>query len=98
MNAERLSSRAVRMRARGGVALASALSLTVCGCAVAVADGAAPPAARDAMFRGGPGHEGRYAPLVGRTLAGVQWRFMTEGDVVSTPVVSGSIVYVGSGD
>ena len=50
------------------------------------------------MFRGGPARQGRYEPLSGRALAGVQWRFMTEGDVVSTPVVAGSTVYVGSGD
>lgn len=50
------------------------------------------------MFRGGPAHDGRYAPLAGGALAGLQWRFMTEGDVVSTPVVAGSLVYVGSGD
>src|SRR5689334_15594088 len=98
MTAERAFSSATGVRAAGGAALACAVMLGAAACAAPLADPAPPRVAHDAMFRGGPEREGRYAPLAGRTLAGLQWRFMTEGDVVSTPVVAGSLVYVGSGD
>ena len=56
-------------------------------------------AERVAMFRGGPARTGVYEDAgSGRTLAGLQWRTMTGGDVISSPVVAGDVVYVGSGD
>jgi eukaryotic-like serine/threonine-protein kinase len=60
----------------------------------------APPAvlaAQDAMFRGGPAHEGVYqsAPP---TLGELAWKFHTGGRVLSSPVVQGGRVYVGSSD
>ena len=78
------------------------------GCAVsAVATGAlvwilsaaaavAQPSAT-ASFRGGPAHTGTYAGG-GSTVVGLQWRFLTNGDVISSPAVVGNSVFVGSGD
>jgi outer membrane protein assembly factor BamB len=52
-----------------------------------------------AMFRAGPAHTGVYDNAVsGRALIGLQWRFVTDGDVIGSPAVAGDIVYVGSGD
>jgi len=52
-----------------------------------------------AMFRGGPARTGVYTDAVsGRTLLGLQWRFVTEGDVIGSPAVSRDLVYIGSGD
>jgi outer membrane protein assembly factor BamB len=50
------------------------------------------------MFRGNAAHSGVYAASPGQALAGLQWRFMTDGDVVSSPTVVGETVFVGSGD
>jgi len=54
------------------------------------------------MFRGDAAHTANY-PLdspahEGRNLVGLQWRFATEGDGISSPVVVGDRVYAGSGD
>jgi outer membrane protein assembly factor BamB len=54
------------------------------------------------MFRGDAAHTANY-PLdspahEGRNLVGLQWRFTTEGDGISSPVVVGDRVYAGSGD
>ena len=48
-------------------------------------------------FRGGPLHRGVYR-VAGERLGGLAWRFPTAGDVISSPIVSGGIVYVGGGD
>jgi hypothetical protein len=41
------------------------------------------------MFRGGPAHTGVYDHAVsGRALLGLQWRFVTEGDVIGSPAVA----------
>lgn len=53
--------------------------------------------AQTAMFRGGPDHHGVYqspAP----TLHTLAWKYRTGGRVVSSPVVSGDMLYVGSTD
>jgi outer membrane protein assembly factor BamB len=53
--------------------------------------------AQAAMFRGGPTHLGVYespAP----SLESLAWKFRTGGRVISTPVVVGNTVYVGSTD
>ena len=61
--------------------------------------GAAQTGARDvAMFRGNATRSGVFPAPSGQALAGLQWRFMTNGDVISSPVVLGDAVYVGSGD
>lgn len=50
------------------------------------------------QFRGGGAHEAVYCSDAVRKLAGVRWRFATEGPVRSSPVVADGVVYVGSGD
>lgn len=58
----------------------------------------APESRSPSMFQGGATHAGFYPGRPGPHLAGVQWRFATEGAVTSSPVVVGDVVYVGSGD
>ena len=55
-------------------------------------------AAREASFRGGPAHPGVFASRPLRRLAGVAWRFQTEGPVRSSPSAAGGVVFFGSGD
>lgn len=53
--------------------------------------------AQTGMFRGGPAHLGVYdapAPALER----VAWKFKTGGRVISTPLVMGDLVFVGSTD
>ncbi|MES2304605.1 MAG: PQQ-binding-like beta-propeller repeat protein [Gemmatimonadota bacterium] len=52
-------------------------------------------AAQDAMFRGGPTHEGVYASP-SPTLATLAWKLKVGGRVISSPVVSGDRLFVGS--
>jgi outer membrane protein assembly factor BamB len=54
-------------------------------------------AASPAMFRGDAAHTGVYGPT-GRQLAGMQWRFATGGDVISSPAIADGVVYIGSGN
>ena len=76
-------------------ALALILSTSACTTGEASESGQS----RDvAMFRGNAARTGVYPASGGTSLVGLQWRFMTEGDVVSSPAVHGSTVYVGSGD
>ncbi|HVT39773.1 MAG TPA: PQQ-binding-like beta-propeller repeat protein [Gemmatimonadaceae bacterium] len=51
-----------------------------------------------AMFRGTAAHAGVFAGANGLSLGGLQWRFETAGDVISSPVISGATVYIGSND
>ncbi|MBW7933488.1 MAG: PQQ-binding-like beta-propeller repeat protein [Gemmatimonadaceae bacterium] len=53
--------------------------------------------AQTAMFRGAPDHLGVYASAA-PTLQGVVWKFKTAGRVISSPLVVGDVVYVGSTD
>jgi outer membrane protein assembly factor BamB len=50
-----------------------------------------------ASYRGGPAHVGVYDGG-GRIIAGMQWRFLTDGGVISSPAIVGNRVYIGSGD
>jgi len=50
------------------------------------------------MFRGGPRHLGVYYGEGPTILHGISWKFHTAGEVVSSPVLSGATLYVGSGD
>lgn len=52
-------------------------------------------AAQDAMFRGGPTHEGVYASAA-PTLATLAWKFRAGGRLLSSPAVSGARVFIGS--
>jgi outer membrane protein assembly factor BamB len=53
--------------------------------------------AQATMFRGGPEHSGVYASSA-PTLQALAWKFRTGGRVLSSPAVSGGMVYVGSSD
>ena len=61
---------------------------------------AAPVAAPTAQqgFRGDGAHTGVYPATTRPGLSGFEWRTLTGGEVISSPTVSGNIVYVGSGD
>jgi outer membrane protein assembly factor BamB len=50
------------------------------------------------MFRGNPAHSGIYAGSGVPKLDGVKWKFLTGGEVVSSPAIVGGVVYVGSND
>jgi outer membrane protein assembly factor BamB len=65
--------------------------------ASALASDAASQSPPTASYRGGPAHVGVYRGG-GTTIVGMQWRFPTDGDVISSPAVVGDRVYVGSGD
>jgi eukaryotic-like serine/threonine-protein kinase len=58
---------------------------------------AARPLVAQAMFRGDPAHHGAYHGG-GPVLVGLAWRAATGADVVSSPVIAGDVVYVGSDD
>ena len=55
-------------------------------------------AMRAAMFRGGSDHTGVYPATVGRELAGLEWRYDTDGAVIGSPVLIGDTLWIGSGD
>src|SRR5215475_6708475 len=50
------------------------------------------------QFRGGGAHVATYCSAPVRSLAGLRWKFATDGPVRSSPVISGGVVFVGSGD
>jgi eukaryotic-like serine/threonine-protein kinase len=50
------------------------------------------------MFRGDAAHSGVYASTTAPTLESVQWKFNTNGKVISSPAVVGGTVYFGSTD
>ena len=54
-------------------------------------------AGQTAMFRGGPDHSGVYASAA-PSLETLVWKFRTGGRVISSPLVVGDAVYVGSAD
>ena len=55
-------------------------------------------AEKAAMFRGDPAHTGVYdSPGIPQPVK-VKWQFHTDGQVVSSPAVTGDTVYVGSSD
>ena len=51
-----------------------------------------------AMFRGGPAHDGVYAAEGPRQFHRVKWTFPTGNRVMSSPVMQGNVVYFGSDD
>lgn len=76
------------------LSLALPLSLPAAMAAVlALSDALDPPQ----MFRGGPDHTGVYRSAT-PALADVAWKFKTGGRVISSPVVAGDMVFVGSSD
>jgi outer membrane protein assembly factor BamB len=52
----------------------------------------------DPMFRGGPAHAGVSSEQAPRAFHRVKWTFLTGDRIVSSPVVDGGVVYVGSDD
>src|SRR5687768_5132019 len=54
--------------------------------------------ADSAMFRGGAEHPGIYTAARSPSLSSVVWRYKTAGRVMSSPLVVGDAVYVGSTD
>src|SRR5690242_5739971 len=50
------------------------------------------------MFRGAPAHTGVAAAPLFDGQGGVKWRFETRGAVRSTPAVTATRVFIGSGD
>ena len=58
------------------LALAVVVSLSACTDSVAAQD-----RSDVAMFRGNAARTGVYAASPGQSLAGLQWRFMTEGEL-----------------
>lgn len=50
------------------------------------------------MFRGGADHTGVYPATVGRELAGLEWRYDTDGAVIASPAIIGDTVWIGSSD
>ena len=64
------------------------------GCTVSAQS---PSSTSTASFRGGANQLGTYSGG-GTTIVGLQWRFLTNGDVISSPAVAGNSVFVGSGD
>ena len=75
------------------------LALGLVTLAACTNSGAAQTGARGvSMFRGNATRSGVFPAPSGQALAGLQWRFMTNGDVISSPVPAGDVVYVGSGD
>lgn len=57
-----------------------------------------PAAFSQSMFRGNLAHTGVYESAGPQQLKGVKWAFKTEGWVLSSPAVSGGVVYIGSDD
>ncbi len=53
--------------------------------------------AQPAMFRGGPDHTGVYASAA-PSLSALAWKFKTGGRVISSPLVVGNTIFVGSTD
>jgi outer membrane protein assembly factor BamB len=50
------------------------------------------------MFRGNPQHTGVYDATGVAKFSQVKWKFHTAGQVISSPAVSGGVVFVGSTD
>ncbi len=50
------------------------------------------------MFRGDPAHSGLFADGGPTALKGVKWTFKTGAAVISSPIVAGDTLYVGSDD
>jgi len=58
-----------------------------------------PALALDAsMFRGNPQHNGVYDTAAVAKFSQVKWKFHTAGSVISSPAISGNMIYVGSTD
>ena len=54
--------------------------------------------AEDVMFRGNSQHTGVYSGTPVTSFTRVKWQFKTGGQVFSSPVISGNVLFVGSSD
>src|SRR5882724_4486039 len=54
--------------------------------------------AQNSMFRGDPQHSGVYEAAGVPHFQRVRWKFHTDGMVISSPVVSAGVLYIGSTD
>jgi outer membrane protein assembly factor BamB len=50
------------------------------------------------MFRGNPQHTGVYPGPAVPQFTKIKWQFHTNGQVLSSPAISGDTLYVGSSD
>ncbi len=57
-----------------------------------------PVFAQDAMFRGNPQHTGVYTGPGVAQFSKIKWQFHTKGQILSSPAISGGVLYVGSSD
>jgi eukaryotic-like serine/threonine-protein kinase len=57
-----------------------------------------PALAQDATFRANSQHTGVYSGASLSTFTKVRWQFHTEGQILSSPAISGGILYIGSSD
>jgi eukaryotic-like serine/threonine-protein kinase len=57
-----------------------------------------PVFAQDAMFRGNPQHTGVYPGPGVAQFTKISWQFHTKGQVLSSPAISGGVLYIGSSD
>jgi eukaryotic-like serine/threonine-protein kinase len=82
--------------------LLAASLLLVCPVGYAQESAPAPAGAASptggAMFRGNPAHTGAYSAAGTTTFHKVKWQFRTKAQILSSPAVSGNIVYFGSND
>lgn len=74
--------------------------LFLLGCLTATGSKAAgmPAPAITAMFRGGPTHTGFYRDSGPIAAPHVQWKFQTQGKIMSSPAIAGDTMYFGSTD
>src|SRR5690242_8031567 len=72
------------------------LSTAFCALVVLVTGAAA--RAGEAMFRGNPEHTGVYDGAGAPGFNRVQWKYRTQGQVVSSPAIAGGLLYAGSAD
>ncbi len=54
--------------------------------------------AQDAMFRGNPQHTGVYSGPGVAPFTKIRWQFHTKGQILSSPAISGGVLYIGSSD
>lgn len=66
--------------------------------ALAAAPAFIPATWGQAMFRGDTAHSGLYATEGPAALKGVKWTFKTGGPVISSPVLAGGTLFIGSDD
>jgi len=68
-------------------------------CILAALAAVVPPAVfAQNMFRANPAHTGIYSSTGPRQLKGVKWTFRTNGPILTSPSIVGTVAYIGSDD